>query len=129
MFYTYEYRWYPEGRNFAFLQRKRDNIYNPYVHLRDDIFVTPTVADTGAIIVRYTVAVSAPADVTSDLGVSEDIAMGVVHYVKYKLLEDGGDTRKRDWHYRRFLYYINKHNKNLKGEPTKTIPDGVEVVK
>ena len=113
---TYDYRWYTEGRYFAFLQRQMESVYEPYYTVREDIYRTPFTADSSAILVRYTVPVTVPASETADLGVSREIAMGLVHYVKAKLLEDK-DKRMYQWHYNRFLYYVERHNKNVKGKP------------
>jgi hypothetical protein len=113
---TYDYRWYQEGRYLAFVQRQQESIYDPYYSVREDIYRTPFTSDSSAILVRYTVPVTVPTAETTDLGVSREIAMGLVHYVKYKLLEDK-DANMARWHYNKFLYYVERHNKNYKGKP------------
>ena len=113
---TYDYRWYQEGRNIAILQRQQESIYDPYYSVREDIYKTPQTADSSAILLRYTVSVTAPALETTDMGVSREIAMGVVHYVKAKLIEDK-DPKMYQWHYNKFLYYVTRHNQNMKGIP------------
>jgi hypothetical protein len=95
---TYDYRWYQEGRYLAFVQRQQESIYDPYYSVREDIYRTPFTSDSSAILVRYTVPVTVPTAETTDLGVSREIAMGLVHYVKYKLLEDYWKTRMLIWH-------------------------------
>ena len=117
MFTTYDYRWYQEGRYLAILQRQQESIYDPYYSIREDIYKTPGTADSSAILLRHTVVVTTPASETTDLGVSREIAMGIVHYVKAKLSEDKGDPKMYQWHYNRFLYYITRHNQNVKGIP------------
>ncbi len=113
---TYDYRWYQEGRNIAILQRQQESIYDPYYSVREDIYKTPGTADSSAILLRYTVSVTAPVSETADMGVSREIAMGVVHYVKAKLREDT-DSKMYQWHYNKFLYYVTRHNQNRKGIP------------
>jgi len=113
---TYDYRWYQEGRYLAIVQRQQESIYDPYYSIREDIYRTPFTSDSSAILLRYTVSVTAPSDETTDLGVSREIAMGLVHYVKYKLLEDK-DPKMAQWNYNKFLYYTERHNKNVKGKP------------
>jgi hypothetical protein len=113
---TYDYRWYQEGLYFAFLQRQQESIYDPYYSVREDIYKTPANSDSNAILVRYTLSLSAPASETTDLGIARELGMGVVHYVKSKLLEDK-DLNLSRWHYNKFLYYCNVYNRNVKGAP------------
>ncbi len=114
---TYDYRWYPEGRNIAILQRQQESIYDPYYSIREDVYKTPSNADTNAILLRYTLSVTAPTSETTDMDISRDLGMGIVHYVKAKMSEDKGDIKMYQWHYNRFLYYVNVHNRNVKGSP------------
>jgi hypothetical protein len=129
MLAIYDYRWYDDGGKFAFVQRRRDYIFSPYITYADEIFGTPNASDTNAIVLRYVKKRTAPSDEVTDLGVSRDLAIAIVHYVKYKFLEDNEDKAQRRWHYNRFLYYIQRHNRNIKGQPVLTKPDGPEVLK
>jgi hypothetical protein len=113
---TYDYRWYQEGLYFAFLQRQQESIYDPYYSVREDIYKTPANSDSNAILVRYTLSLTAPADETTDLGIARELGMAVVHYVKAKLYEDK-DPKMYQWHYNRFLYYTSVHNRNVKAAP------------
>ena len=117
MFITYDYRYYIEGRYIAILQRQQESIYDPYYDVREDVYKTPTEDDDEGILLRYTVSQSASTSETTDLGISRDLALGIVHYVKARLAEERGDMRMREWHYNRFLYYTSKHNSNVKGSP------------
>lgn len=127
MFATiYDYRWYSEGRYIAILQGAIDTIYD---FLEDDLFLTPTSADTDAILLRHTVSVTAPSDETTDLGISRELAMAIVHYVKSKLVEDT-DKRMNQWHYNKFLGFIQRHNMNHKTpDSSRAMPHGIYVLK
>jgi len=118
MFTIYDYRWYVEGKYLALLQ------FND-----DSMFTTPENAQTNAILVRYTKAKTVPTLETTDLGISGDLGTAVTHYVKYKMLEDTQDERQRQWHWNKFLYYVQLHNKNLKGDSFSVKPMGPGVLK
>lgn len=118
--FLYDYRWHVDGRYLAILQRAVDSVYDPYVTLEDDLFLTPQNADSEAILVRHTASVSVPEDVTTDMGISRELFLAVVHYIKSKLVEDS-DVRMYEWHRKKFHYYVERHNFNLKGNPPSTV--------
>jgi len=110
----YDYRYAIDGRKLVILQRTREILYDPHVITSDQIFVTPTVADSSAIMLKYTVTINAPADEESEIGVSRYLAQGIVHYVKAKLVEDT-DRRLYEWNMRKFYYYVNKERQSKLG--------------
>lgn len=113
MFSTiYAYRYYIDGRYLAILQNRTTNVFPT---LNEDIFVTPTIADSSAIYVRYTIGISAPTDENSNLEVNDTLGEGLVHYVKFKFAEDSGDERAQRYHYNKFLYFINREISNRRG--------------
>jgi len=129
MFIIYDYRWYDEGLYFAFLQRQNESVYDPYYSIKEDIYKTPENADTDAILVRYSLSLSCPSGETTDMGISREVGMGIVHYVKAKLAEDSGDMKMYQWHYNRFLYYVNTHNRNMKAAPPRKVMPSAEALR
>jgi len=119
--FIYDYRYYIEGRYLAILQRALDSVYDPYLTLDDDLFLTPQNADTDAILIRHTVHVAAPTDATTDMGISYELAQAVVHYVKAKFAEDV-DKRMYNWHMNKFYEMVEAHNTNLNG-PKRAMPN------
>jgi len=105
----YDYRYYIDGRYLGILQRSLDLVYDPYVTLDEDIYVTPTVSDSSAILVRFTVRSTLPTSETSDLGLSRNLEHAVVWYVRAKLAEESGDLD-------RYSYCMNKFHEKIQRE-------------
>src|SRR3972149_796988 len=102
----YDYRWHQEGRYIAILQRSIDSVYDPYLSLADDLFITPSVSDSSAVYLRYTVTQTAPSSETVDLGLSQNLSLAVVHYVKARLAEEKEDFKWQFYHTSQFYKYL-----------------------
>ena len=113
---TYDYKYYIEGRYLAILQRAEDLQYDPYLTVVSNLYKTPESSQLSGIMLRYTETVTAPTDEVTDIGVTRDLALGLVHYVKYRMYSDK-DLKMATWNYNKFLYYVAKHNSNIKGTP------------
>jgi hypothetical protein len=111
----YDYRYYIEGAYIAILQRHLSTSEDPYA-ATEDWFVTPTVADTTAIYLRFTKALTLPTDETSDLGLSKDLAMACLYYVKARLAEDQ-NPRLADKYMSEFYKYVSRERQRTQPDP------------
>ena len=125
----YDYRYYIEGRYIALLQRSTDSVYDPYLNLSEDLFTTPSVADTDAIYYRYTKLPTAPTAETSTIDLGKMLSLALVEYVKARLAEDAGDDRSALKHMKKFYYYIGRDQDNKKGAVRMIMPSGAGVCK
>jgi hypothetical protein len=112
----YDYRYDIDGDKIALLQRTQEIIYDPHVDYGDEIYVTPTVADSSAILLKYTVTIAAPGDEQTDIGVSRYLGLAIVHYVKAKAVEDS-DIRLYEWNMNKFRYYVQRERNSKLGSP------------
>jgi hypothetical protein len=126
---VYDYRYYIEGRKLAILQRSIDSIYDPYLTLREDLFETPSIADSSAIYVRYTAVVSTPSDEEASLDVSGKLPLAMVYYIKSRLAEDANDERSQVRNYNKFLELIRREINQRKGSGSVILPKGSGVLK
>lgn len=124
----YDYRWYTEGRYLAILQRTLGSVYDPYFRI-EDLYVTPSEADSSAIYVRYTVTITTPTDEESDLGVTGELGKAIVYYVKARLAEENEDDKGALKNMNRFYYYISREMNNRRGTIRIVMPSGAGVVK
>jgi len=130
----YDYRYHIDGRKIALLQRNKDVIYDPYVDFDEDIYTTPDTADTNAILIRYTTRGGVPTDETSSLGLSRNLSLAVIEYVKAKLLEENNnikDQRLAEACMRKFHAKVQREMTNRKGHGRVAfiIPQGPGVIK
>jgi len=123
---VYGYKYYIDGQNIAILQN-----YNTSLFPLDTrtVYKTPSIDDSSAIYLRYTVTPAAPTSVNSDLGLSKELSLAVVYYVKSRLAEDNEDMRSRDFFYNKFLTYIHRHQNNKRGSARISIPSGITALR
>lgn len=126
---VYDYRYYIDGRYIAILQRSTDSVFDPYITMDEDLFETPSEADSSAIYVRYSVTYARPTNEEADLGVVGLLSLALVHYVKARLAEDSGDERKQEKQYNQFLKYVEKERLNRRGGIPVVMPIGSGVLK
>jgi len=126
---VYEYWYYISGRKIAILSRGSSTTYDPNVTTTNDQLVTPTVADTDAIMLDYSYKPTTPTAESDTIDVSEYLALALVDYVKYKMFEEQGDENRAKLYYNKFLVKISR-NENMKlGGPRVSMPSGVCVLK
>ena len=125
----YDYQYYISGRKLAILSRGTDTEYDPNVTTTSDMWVTPTVDDTDAILLEYAYAGTTPTAESDTLDVSEYLALALVDFVKHKMYEEQGDENRSKLYYNKFLTKISR-NENMKlGGPRISTPTGVCVLK
>lgn len=123
-----DYRFFINGNTISILQRRVDETYRLYKFDIDALYVTPTVNDTDAIYVRYTKENDIPNSETDDLGISHNLSLAVVHYIKYRLLEDR-DPRLSSYNYRMFLKLLQRERNNRTSKPHASTSHYVGAVK
>lgn len=124
----YEYAYYLNGRYFGFLRKSIVNTGDPYSHTLEG-YLTPTTADTDAIMVEYTYAPTSVSAESSVLDVNSVLALTIVDYVKYRFYEQGGDKKRADEFYAKFRKRVGKNYRNKLGTVPIIIPRGAGVLK
>ena len=126
---VYEYVFYISGRRIAILSRGSSTTYDPLITTTNDQWITPTVADTDAILLDYSYKPTTPTSEEQTLDCSEYLALALVDYVRYKIYEEQGDENRAKLYYNKFLVKISR-NENMKlGGPRVSMPSGVCVLK
>lgn len=126
----YSYRWYNEGRYLAILQENLDLAYTPYIDRGHGIYVTPTVSDTSAIYLRYSVAITGPTNEEDDINVSGPLLRAIEYYVRAKLAEDRDDMRMYRHFKNKFYQYLERKVRNKMGTEARVVmPRGVSVLR
>jgi hypothetical protein len=125
----YDYRYYIDGRSLVILQRSIESIYDPYLSLKEDLFVSPSVADSSAVAIRFTVPPSDPTDENSTLDIGENLALAIVEYVKSKVAEDNGNDDRAQNYMNKFYSKVAQYANSRKGAPRIIMPAYTGVIK
>ncbi len=113
----YDYRYMIDGDKIIFLQNSAAITNNPYL-TQTSVFLTPTISDSSAIYLQYTITISGPTDENSDLGLPTTIENAVLQYVKAQLAEERGDEIASTIHMRKFYRLLEKAKRNYSGLKT-----------
>jgi len=123
---VYDYRYYINGRYIDILQRCTDGVYDPYLSLSDELFVTPENADSNAIYLRWTKLPNIPANENSDIDLSEPLAIACVHYIRSKLLSEDDDNPNNaqlaQMEMNKFHTRVQRYMSTRKGRGRKAMP-------
>ena len=125
----YDYRYYIDVIYLVILQRAYDAVYDPYLKLSDDYFVTPEHDDSAAIYIKYTPTLTAPTSEDSTLGLNPTLCLAVVEYVKHRLAKDNGDEAAADRYYNEFLRYLRRDRNTKFGGPRGVLPNYVGAIR
>ncbi len=123
----YDYAFYNDGEKLALLQRVATSTYDPAPAITED-YLTPQADDAQGVMIEYTSDKDYPTDELSNLDVSRQLALAIVDYVKYRLLEDS-NPRESDRYYGKFLRRVSRSESNKDGQPAIIIPSGVGALK
>ena len=91
----YDYAYYKEGDDYiAILQKGTIATYNIGTATGiNDVFLTPSVSDSSAIMLEYTYEISKPTTETDTIDVNDTVALALVDYVKYRLAQNEGNVK------------------------------------
>ncbi len=127
---VYDYRYYIDGRYIAIVQRQSDQTYDPWLKIEDDVFSVPQVSDSSAIYIRFSIATTQSfATESTTIDISNNLAQGIIEYIRSKFAQERGDERKEIYHYNNFLRYISRERKLRGGHANIILPHGVGVIR
>ena len=112
----YDYAYYIDGKYIAILQKTVSSIYNPYLRINENLYLTPENSDSSGIMIEYSVTSTAPTDDQSTLDVDAQTALALVDYVKYRLYEERENEQMAQRFYNKFLSRISRANRDKQGK-------------
>ena len=92
----------------------------------EEAYLTPTTADTDAIMVEYTYAPTTVTAESDTIDINSRLALALVDYVKSKMTTDPAEKKRL---YAKFRARIAKDYRNKIGTIPVIIPRGVGVLK
>ena len=124
----YEYAYYLEGDYIAILQKGTDSVNDPD-YFTVEQWLTPSTADTDAIMVRYSKSPTVPTTETSDLGLSRRLSLSLVDYVRARMAEKQGNEMLAQRYMNKFRFMVRQHTNNKVADSRQVIPSGCGVLR
>ena len=90
---------------------------------------TPDTDLTFGLLVEYSGTITSPTSETSDVDVSRMIALAIIDYVKYRMLEESGNEKRAMYYYGKFLNKIAREYTNKSGGIGMIMPRGAGVLR
>lgn len=121
MSYLYDYRYYIDGRKIAILQRSIDSTYDPFIKVRDDIYLTPANSDANGIMIEYNARPTRVTLETDTIDLDQDLAKALVHYIKARVASDKSDYKTESIEMNKFYVSVVERRRALLGVSTPVI--------
>jgi hypothetical protein len=127
----YDYAYYKEGDDYiAILQKGTIATYNLSTATGvNDVFLTPTVDDSDAIMLEYVYEISEPTTETDSIDLTNMKALALVDYVKFRLAQEQGDVKMALYWHQEFRKRLCLNSRNFKAVPSICIPRGVTALR
>lgn len=115
MAYLYDYQYYISGRKIAILQRSIDSTYDPFIRIRDDIYLTPSNSDADAIMIEYNGRPDRVSSESDTIDLDLDLSRALVRYIKARMANDKQQYDVENEEMKRFYKLVSERKRALRG--------------